>query len=107
MIQYIRFDSLKGKVVTKISRLTPGSQEVVFVLKDKTFCILRCACGDDKDAAVEEVTGNVDDLIDTEILEAEKDVFEDGYIRTLYKLTTAKGTVNILCKSECKQYLVY
>lgn len=103
------FEELKGKVLVSIKGLEKGSKKVSFVTSDeKLFNLqhheetLRY-----ENVTVEDVCGDVEDLLNTPILLAEKvtnvpEGFEEGddntewkWKWTFYKLSTIKGSVTI------------
>lgn len=68
---YADFSELKGKTIKKIDDLTPGSDTVVFECTDGTRYQMHYYPDCCAHASVEEVVGDVSDLIDSEILMAE------------------------------------
>lgn len=104
----VNFSALKGKVLKSITGLDLGSESVKFITADgKTYLMYYvhecCATCD-----VEEVIGDVEDLIGSEILLAEEVVqrdenpegvkipeYQDSFTWTFYKLSTIKGSVTI------------
>jgi len=105
----IEFSELKGKTLTKIYGLSVGSEEVIFHCKDnskyKMFHIRDCC----EYVDVNEIHGDINDLLDTEILLAEEvtdigDIAIGSYTWTFYKLSTIKGDVTIKWYGESNGY---
>lgn len=98
------FKELIGKTILDIEGLEKGSDEVVFVCSDgskyKMYHYQNCC----ESVEVEEVIGDKDDLIGSEIIIAEENTnaegprleeYDDSYTWTFYKLATKKGYVDI------------
>ena len=99
----VPFEVLKGKILTKIDGMEQGNDEIIFHCSDGTEYIMYhdqdcCECVD-----IDDVCGDTNDLIDSEILIAEKNYNndlpakdeDDSYTWTFYKLATIKGYVDI------------
>lgn len=99
----VEFSTLKGKTLTSVTGCEVRSEEVVFTADDGTSYRLyhhQCCC---ENVQVEDVIGNVEDLIGTPILMAEEvsnadepaPEFAESYTWTFYKLATIKGYVTL------------
>ena len=92
---------LKGKTITKIVKSDDNDQlqfhvggDVYYMFHDQDCC---------ETVSIEEIIGDLDDLIGSPILEAEcatndapaKDDWDDLCLWTFYKIGTIKGHVNI------------
>ena len=99
-----KFAELVGKIILDIQGLEKGSDEVVFVCSDgskyKMYHSQDCC----ENVQVEDVYGDLEDLIGEKIVIAEEnssaegprlDKFDDSYTWTFYKLATIKGYVDI------------
>ena len=98
------FKELVGKTIKSIEGLEKGSDEVAFVCSDgskyKMYHVQDCCeCVD-----IDDVIGDVEDLIGSEILIAEensnsgehsKEDYDCSFTWTFYKLATQKGYVDI------------
>lgn len=99
-----QFSDLKGKIIKSISDLRVGSEEVLIETKDgeryrmwyEPDCCAHCS--------IDEIHGDVEYLIGSEILLAEevrhadgekKQEYGDSFTWTFYKLSTIKGSVTI------------
>jgi hypothetical protein len=102
----VSFDTLVGKVITKIEGLSNGSGEVKFITEDgNTFTQehFQDCC---ESVSVEDVAGDLEDLIGSPILFADERTSSDpepgqrvesydSFTWTFYRIGTAKGTVVI------------
>jgi RNA-splicing ligase RtcB len=120
MNKEVPFENLRGKVLTKIEGLQRNNDEVIFYADDgseyKMYHIQDCC----ESVSIEDVCGDVDDLIGSEILLAEaveSDEWPDdvdassdeyrwvsSYTWTFYKLATRKGFVDIRWYGESNGY---
>lgn len=99
------FDVLLGKTLTGISGLANGSDGVMFFCSDGTEYTMHHYQECCEDVEVEDVVGNVADLLGTPILRAEEVADHDvnppagrdpeSHTWTFYKLATIKGYVDI------------
>ena len=97
-----KFSDLKGKIIVEISGLKPESEEIYFKTSDGKQYIMY---GDEPKCcahvSVDDVIGDVEDLLNTPILQAEvstrhsREDEDDSYTWTFYKLATIKGYVTI------------
>ena len=96
------FSELKGKTLKEIRGLETGNDNVRFITEEgevyRMFHDQECC----EDVRIEDVCGDVDDLIGSEILMAEEareegrlNEYDDSYTWTFYKLATIKGYVTI------------
>lgn len=99
------FSDLKGKIITKIERHNM-EDEIIFYVDDKKYLMShkQDCC---ENVIIEDICGDLDDLINSEILQAEescsfknpddKDYENTGesFTWTFYKLATVKGYVTI------------
>jgi hypothetical protein len=104
---------LKGKIIKKIEHNKNDGDELLFYLKDDCEVVKMlhiqdcCEC-----VRIEDVIGNLDDLIDTPIIEAREtindnhnDDNDDRYMTwTFYNLVTKKGYVDIRWCGESNGY---
>lgn len=109
----ISFDILKGLVLTKIDGAEKDSDQISFHVEDgRTFCLdhNQDCC---EQVYVEDVIGDVSDLIGNPILEAEEvdnfpepdiDISADSYTWTFYKIGTIKGHVVIRWLGQSNGY---
>lgn len=99
-----KFAELVGKTILDIQGLEKGSDEVVFVCSDgsnyKMYHSQDCC----ETVDIDDVIGDVKDLIGSEIVIAEensnsegnpKEKYDDSFTWTFYKLATKKGYVDI------------
>lgn len=108
----MNFDVLKGKIITKIIGLEKDCEDVVFTCLDgsvyKMYHERECC----ESVTIEDVCGDVTDLLNAPILVAEESVKEgedreDIYKSqtwTFYKLATIKGSVDIRWYGESNGY---
>lgn len=100
------FKDLKGKVITKITGASSGSENITFLLSDGAVVRLYHEQDCSGSVTVEDVVGDIQDLLGTEILLAEEvtskenpiDVnkdYQDSFTWTFYKLATINGSVTI------------
>lgn len=114
MNDYVDFKSLLGKTMTQISGAVKDSEVIDFVTDDgKKFRLFHQSdcC---EVVAVNDVCGEVSDLIGTPILQAEESsnsdpitgVSEhcDSFTFTFYRLATIKGAVTIRWLGESNGY---
>lgn len=108
------FESLKGRTLTKIER--DGNESLTFHCADgavfKMFHDQDCC----ERVTINDVAGNLDDLIGAPILLAEEatskknpddvvaDEYQESYTWTFYKLATIKGYVTIRWYGESNGY---
>lgn len=110
------FSALKGKIITKIEGAEQGSGEIIFHLFAHTKARLIyhedcCAT-----CSVEDICGDVSDLIGNPILLAEEvsnrenpegvpvPEFQDSFTWTFYKLSTIRGSVTIRWYGDSNGY---
>ena len=98
------FSELKGKTLKEIRGLEKYGDEVRFITEDNEVYLMyhdQYCC---ESVYIEDVCGDVNDLIGSEILMAEEvsdydagrlDEYDESYTWTFYKLATIKGYVTI------------
>lgn len=106
-----KFDDLKGQIITNIERNSAGDDELIFTLlnneKYRMFHSQDCC----EDVSIDDICGDLTDLLNTPILMAEEISYSDetpkglklheyadssdSYTWTFYKLGTIKGAVTI------------
>ena len=100
----VDFSELKGKVFSDIKGLSEGSEIVGFYIGDKLAYVLAHLQECCESVSIEDVCGDINDIIGSEILMAEEASNNDGgrlseydesYTWTFYKLATIKGYVTI------------
>lgn len=97
------FEKLKGETLLAIYRLEKGSDEALFVTKSGKRYIMYHDQDCCENVEIEDVCGDIKDLIGSEILLAEevtsndnpKDKDDDSFTWTFYKLSTIKGSLTI------------
>lgn len=103
-MEYVDFSELKGKVLKDIRGLEVGRDTVTFVTEENEVYRMYheqecCEC-----VSIEDVCGDVEDLIGSEILMAEEvenfdlgklSKWDDSHTWTFYKLATINGYVTI------------
>ena len=109
------FSELLGKTIVKIENLEVGMDEAIFATSDgsiyKMFHDQECC----EHVEIEDIDGDVDDLIDSVILQAEEVSSEENpegvtiedqesFTWTFYKLATIKGYVTIRWYGESNGY---
>ena len=102
----VNFSELKGKTLKEIRGLEAGNDNVRFITEDgdvyRMFHDQECC----EDVRIEDVCGDIDDLVGSEILMAEEasnscgkegklSEYDEFYTWTFYKLATIKGYVTI------------
>jgi len=108
---YIEIEEFIGKTFTDIS-VDEAGDEIIFTTntgkKYKMYHSQDCC----EDVSIEDIEGNLDDLINSEILKAEqvenndnkKDDSDDSWTWTFYKLATIKGYVTIRWYGDSNGY---
>lgn len=106
----IIFEPLMGALITKIEGATEGSEEIRFTLDNgDIFCMYheQDCC---EDVRVEDIGGNIEDLLERPILLAEEVINEgdleygDTCTWTWYHFATIKGYVTIRWFGESNGY---
>jgi len=108
----IDFVALEGQTLLNISGAVAGSEEIIFEAKDDKNYQMNHRQDCCERVVVEEVIGDVSDLIGSPILLAEEVVSKDELGRntyesqtwTFYKLSTIKGSVTIRWLGESNGY---
>lgn len=102
---------LKGKILSKIDK--EGSTEIIFTTNEgQNYCLghIQDCC---ESVAIDDIEGNLDDLIGEEIIQAEEitniearelEHEPESFTWTFYKLATKKGFVTIKWLGESNGY---
>jgi len=116
MRKSVPFENLRGKVLTKIEGLERNNDAVTFYADDGSVYEMYHEQDCCESVSIEDVCGDVDDLIGSEILLAEcvesdewpegveKSEWVDSFTWTFYKLATRKGFVDIRWYGESNGY---
>ena len=110
-----KFEELVGKTIKEITGATKGSEEVIFSCDDGSRYRMDHDQDCCEDVSVEDIAGNIQDLIGSPILQAEestsdetpegvKPEYQDSFTWTFYKLATVKGYVTIRWYGESNGY---
>lgn len=104
----VPFDALKGKTLTKIEGLFSNSDEVHFYTSDGKHYMMFHDQDCCENVEIDDVVGDVEDLIGNEILVAEERVsenenptgvvvpeYQESFTWTFYTIATRKGYVDI------------
>jgi hypothetical protein len=110
----MNIESLKGLTVTEISGAEKGSERVEFVTSGGRFAMYHSqdCC---ESVELEDICGDISDLLDSEILLAEevtnsddiidgKPAYPESWTWTFYKLSTIKGHVTLRWLGESNGY---
>ena len=104
LCQEASFSELEGKTISVISGLTSDPDEVIFYCTDGTVYKMYHEQNCCERVSIDDVCGDVNDLIGEKIVLAEensstkgapKDEFDSSFTWTFYKLATRKGYVDI------------
>lgn len=100
MMKEVPFSTLMGKVITEIKGLEKDGDEVTFKCIDGTSFSMYHEQDCCESVSIEDVCGDVSDLLNTPILVAEEssregDTLGESETWTFYKLATIKGSVDI------------
>ena len=106
------FATLAGETIVSIDGMEKGSTEVRIVTKSARTFTLHHEQDCCEDVRLEDVAGEVDDLIGSPITMAEvvsekgepKDKYDDSQTWTFYKLATVKGYVTLRWLGESNGY---
>lgn len=99
-----KFEELKGKTITKIEGMKKGSIYIEFFCSDGTKYVMDHNQDCCESVYVEDVCGDVEDLLNSPILLAEEvknadepalDKYDESWTWTFYKIATIKGTVTL------------
>lgn len=108
-MDYTSFEVLQGKTITQIEGMEPGSEEIKFHCSDGSKYVMYHDQECCENVRVDDVCGDVEDLIGSEILRAEVktnsgDTQEGSYTWTFYSLATIKGYVDLKWLGESNGY---
>jgi hypothetical protein len=109
------FSELLGKTITEIVGCSPGSEQVMFVCNDENTYVMDHTQDCCESVSVEDVAGDIGDLIGSPITMAEEAVsnenpegvekdYQDSFTWTFYKLATVKGYLTIRWYGESNGY---
>jgi hypothetical protein len=105
------FCALVGVTLQAIGGLGKGSDRVVFEANDGRSWVMRHGRECCETVEVEDVIGDVDDLVGSPIVEAsetsqkaERDEWNESSTWTFYRLSTVKGTVTIRWLGQSNGY---
>ena len=112
------FSELLGKTLTSIEGMAKGSSEIIFTTNDGSKFKLTHWQDCCEHVEVEDVIGDVSDLLNSPITLAEEstsgddpsdyradpDAWRDSYTWTFYRLATAKGHVDVRWLGESNGY---
>lgn len=115
MFDYLNITELIGKTVTEIIGAEKDSEEIIFICSDGTKYKMYHEQDCCESVTVEDVCGNINDLLNSGILMAEEESNSDdapigdiewveSYTWTYYKLATTKGYVTIRWYGESNGY---
>lgn len=99
-----KFEELKGKTITKIEGMEKNSIYIEFFCSDGTKYVMDHNQDCCESVYVEDVCGDVEDLLNSPILLAEEvqnadgpalNEYEESWTWTFYKIATIKGTVTL------------
>lgn len=116
MNEYPKFEDLKGKVLTKVEN--QNDEELVFTTTDGEVYKLHHAQDCCESVTIEDICGDLGDLIGEPLLVAEEVVheqdvnpdgvpakeYQDSFTWTFYKLDTRKGGVTLRWYGESNGY---
>lgn len=96
----VPFSDLVGKVISSVSVIYDGDREILFTMKDGTqyrMCHYQDCC---EDVNIEDIVGDFNDIIKTEVLKAEVRTNTGNedygtYTWTFYHIATINGCVDI------------
>lgn len=100
----MNFDTLQGRIILEIKGAEYNSDEIVFITDDQRRFKLHHYQDCCESVTVEDISGDIQDLINTPILLAEEAISSeppsgataiDSDTWTFYKLRTIKGSVDI------------
>ena len=114
----IRFEELKGEIFSSISvKRNDGDDVITFKTVDGKEYQMYHDQGCCESVTIDDICGDLDDLIGSEILQAEEasqntdpedveidEVYRDAFTWTFYKLATIKGCVTIRWYGESNGY---
>lgn len=110
---YTNISELQGKTLEKVEGLEEGNDHVLFTCTDGTSYTMYHSQDCCESVAIEDVVGNVEDLIGTPLTmadevsnfdEPEGYDYYDSYTWTFYKLATVKGYVDIRWLGQSNGY---
>lgn len=107
-MKVIEFTDIKGKIIEKIIGADQYSEEVIFKFTDISFFVMKHECECCERVAVEDISGNIEDLIGEPLFMAEavKQVTNNWTSATwsFIKFATRKGCVTFRWCGESNGY---
>lgn len=105
----VDLDQLKGLTIVSVDGAESGSDEIIFTLSDGTEFKMYHEKDCCESVSVEDVCGDIQDVIDAKIVHFEKRVVSGdtdygSYTATFYDIQTTKGCVNIRWNGESNGY---
>ncbi len=114
----VPFETLKGMTLTEVTGAEPGSDRIVFATAEGRSFLMHHRQDCCESVSVEDVAGNVADLIGSALTMAEEvsdddpefvdphadDSYRDSFTWTFYKLATVKGYVTLRWYGESNGY---
>lgn len=111
----VKFSDLIGKVIKEITGAIKHSDKILITLEDGTKYRMKHYQDCCESVLVEEIIGDINDIIGEVIIEAEevtsnenpegiKEYYQESFTWTFYKLGTKKGFVNIRWYGESNGY---
>lgn len=109
-----KFSDLLGKTIIKIDQVNQYGEEIIFHLSDETKAKLYHSQDCCESVRVEEIIGDLADLLNSPLMEAEESIGDNiqendnlnygSTTWTFYRLRTAKGSVVLRWKGESNGY---
>ena len=108
----VNVEELKGKTMLKIDVLKESNEILFYADDDKIYKMYHCqdCC---EDVEIDDICGNIDDLIGSPLLMAEeitnedkgaRSEYDDSYTWTFYKFATVNGYVTIRWYGQSNGY---
>lgn len=100
----VPFETLKGKTIVKIDGMSVANDEIRFYCSDSSVYLMYHEQDCCESVAIDDVCGDVEDLLNSEVLVAEKNInyddpakneWDESYTWTFYKIATQKGYVDL------------
>lgn len=105
----VDLDQLKGLTIVNVDGAQSGSDEIIFTLSGGTQFKMYHEQDCCESVSVEDVCGDIQDIIDAQIVHFEERVVSGdtdygSYTATFYDIQTTKGCVNIRWNGESNGY---
>jgi hypothetical protein len=116
MRNIVNFNALIGKIITKITGCENNSDCIIFECSDGTKYQMYHYQDCCESVNVEDICGDVDDLLNSPVLDASEDTsgenppgfdteeYQDSFTWTFYNIRTAKGHVTIRWYGQSNGY---